>query len=730
MELNWNQEDPIIPFFNDPNELNANNNSNNIPLFSNHQIQSNPLKMNFSSTKLGNQTENGNDMNPSAFKLIPLPDDIFGFDPDMNQPSSVPLPSINNPSNLSFNIDSYIKTDIDTNFLDIKANVEDLASNIDQDFINEDIEKVLLDLGISEAPSKNSNCQPQDKNKACSRPSHKRQLSGSAIFGFVCEGDSTHLSIPGVEPVQFINKKPLYKDVTNFSNLDFTNSNVNTQPASNYYQSNTPSTPKRQKTLEDQPDYYVSGGNPRSYKFPPSPPRGSFAFPSQPVQQRKSKPKGQEQLKVNRNTIFNPISAPVNNPINIPLARPIQNSSTEILVNNREIFTSSPIKTISQSPNLSSPINAVSMSSPLKKNPFQTPLSSPRKNILMSQIGSQSKFKISKFTQRTEDSTILMDDNENDDNEKTISAMATPSKKSNQTYAYLDTPTKRKVFFTGGSAENESTKENGSPQKSYIITQKIKGFSKQSKSRKKPTIATTLATGTLDQYFEGPDENKKYICKFFDKELQCVCNREFGRISNIRAHIQTHLSDRPFVCDICEKAFVRNHDLKRHKNGHSGVANTCPCGKTFPRADALKRHRMRNICIGGIEKSDGVKKPREYDHDYHCKATAKISTENANRMLGYSHEHSHSHPKVNPLPEQRISLQSQPTTIKPENTQSKSNTQSQIYNGYQQLRDETPIIQLNEIRGQQTEMNALFNFNEIPIVEGDFNFDLEDSMVM
>jgi uncharacterized Zn-finger protein len=53
---------------------------------------------------------------------------------------------------------------------------------------------------------------------------------------------------------------------------------------------------------------------------------------------------------------------------------------------------------------------------------------------------------------------------------------------------------------------------------------------------------------------------------------------------------------KPFTCDMCTLSFNLQHDLKRHRETHSGERPfLCNggCGKTFTRKDALKRHQVR-----------------------------------------------------------------------------------------------------------------------------------------
>ena len=95
--------------------------------------------------------------------------------------------------------------------------------------------------------------------------------------------------------------------------------------------------------------------------------------------------------------------------------------------------------------------------------------------------------------------------------------------------------------------------------------------------------------------FQDDDRKSQYRCLWPD------CGREFQRKENVRSHVQTHLGDRQFRCNVCKSRFVRQHDLKRHWKTHSGDKPfPCACGNSFARMDALTRHRQRGMCIGAF----------------------------------------------------------------------------------------------------------------------------------
>ncbi|ORZ06744.1 hypothetical protein BCR41DRAFT_311381, partial [Lobosporangium transversale] len=79
------------------------------------------------------------------------------------------------------------------------------------------------------------------------------------------------------------------------------------------------------------------------------------------------------------------------------------------------------------------------------------------------------------------------------------------------------------------------------------------------------------------------------------------CTMTATNASNLSAHIRTHSPDeKKYFCEVegCNRRFLRNADLERHKKKHSPGTemNVCEyCMKSFTRKDSLKRHRD-NTC--------------------------------------------------------------------------------------------------------------------------------------
>ena len=123
----------------------------------------------------------------------------------------------------------------------------------------------------------------------------------------------------------------------------------------------------------------------------------------------------------------------------------------------------------------------------------------------------------------------------------------------------------------------------------------------------KRTVKKTslLPPGELDRYWDGPDANKIFTCTYEN------CGKKFTRRYNVRSHIQTHLSDRPFACTYCPKSFVRQHDFNRHLKTHMVLKFCrCRCGKEFTRVEGYRKHLANGVCLKGADAGGVTKRAR------------------------------------------------------------------------------------------------------------------------
>ena len=86
---------------------------------------------------------------------------------------------------------------------------------------------------------------------------------------------------------------------------------------------------------------------------------------------------------------------------------------------------------------------------------------------------------------------------------------------------------------------------------------------------------------------------KAHVRKAHNKQPCTVCGKMYDSY-NLKMHMNTHLEEhlRPYKCQICNKAFVREVYLKDHMNIHTGKKpHKCRyCGRTFADRGNTRMH--------------------------------------------------------------------------------------------------------------------------------------------
>ncbi|KAK8068838.1 hypothetical protein PG994_005454 [Apiospora phragmitis] len=137
--------------------------------------------------------------------------------------------------------------------------------------------------------------------------------------------------------------------------------------------------------------------------------------------------------------------------------------------------------------------------------------------------------------------------------------------------------------------------------------------------------AAAAATATMEQPESEPESEPEPQYRPRQKrprqtEFRCEdCDMVFQRRYNLTSHRLTHSPHREHVCSVCQKDFARPGDLKRHVSSHTGDRNfVCRgtlrngepwgCGKSFARADTLRKHhesRVGRSCIQARQRELG-----------------------------------------------------------------------------------------------------------------------------
>lgn len=100
---------------------------------------------------------------------------------------------------------------------------------------------------------------------------------------------------------------------------------------------------------------------------------------------------------------------------------------------------------------------------------------------------------------------------------------------------------------------------------------------------------------------------KNHILRIHEKSFPFTCtypgcNKKYSVEIRLKLHMKTHMTNKPFKCEICEKSFVMRGDLKTHQKFHSEERpfKCTLCDKAYKTNEHLKEHV--NIQHYGIKK--------------------------------------------------------------------------------------------------------------------------------
>ena len=97
---------------------------------------------------------------------------------------------------------------------------------------------------------------------------------------------------------------------------------------------------------------------------------------------------------------------------------------------------------------------------------------------------------------------------------------------------------------------------------------------------------TTKHKFLINRHINHHMENRNFMCE--------VCGSSFHLLSSLKDHYNfIHSDERNYKCDLCPKTFKNGSTLSRHKKTHSEKRPyKCHCGTDYKRLSHLKRHML------------------------------------------------------------------------------------------------------------------------------------------
>ncbi|KAF9971957.1 hypothetical protein BGZ73_005009 [Actinomortierella ambigua] len=103
------------------------------------------------------------------------------------------------------------------------------------------------------------------------------------------------------------------------------------------------------------------------------------------------------------------------------------------------------------------------------------------------------------------------------------------------------------------------------------------------------STSSSTSTGGKAERTPHPLLDPSQVPEITDIHVCPVCQRRFTRPFNLRSHLMTHTTARPYPCDQCHWKFTRQHDLQRHKRAKH------PNSVTSPAAPAQENKSLKAV---------------------------------------------------------------------------------------------------------------------------------------